>query len=109
MASAYKRNGKYIASFLGADGLWKGRVAGTDKGEAERLAAFWENEARLRREGLVDGKADAIKAAAGRGIAEHVTGYAADLKARGSTEKHYALTGNRVRRVMTMAGVEKLA
>jgi integrase len=108
MASVYKRKGKWVASFKGVDG-WKARVAGTDKGEALRLANHWENEAKLRREGLVDPRADAFKAADARPIAEHVAEFGDDLKARGATVKHYTLTENRVRRVLALAGAEKIA
>ncbi len=109
MASVYKRGNQWIASFKGADGLWKALAAGTDKGEARRMANHWANEAKLRREGLVDLKADDYKAANNKGIGEHVSEFVADLKARGASVKHYSLTENRVRRVLDLVGAEKLA
>jgi integrase len=97
MASVFKRGKKYLASFRKADGAWTSRVAGSDKGEAERLAAFWEGEAKLRREGLIDPRADAYKAANDAKLAEHIDGYEADLIAKGRTAKHAELTAGRVR------------
>ena len=109
MASVYKRGNKWMASFKGADGLWKALAAGTDKGEAQRMANHWANEAKLRREGLVDLKADGYKTANAIAIGEHVADFAADLKARGSSVKHYTLPESRVRRVMELCGAERLA
>jgi len=92
-----------MASFRKADGGWTSRVAGTDKGEAMRLAGFWEHEAKLRRAGLVDRKADAYKAADETKLADHISAYEGDLLAKGRTANHAALTANRVRLLLASA------
>jgi len=109
MASVYKRGKQWMASFRNADGAWTARAAGTDKGEALRMASFWANEARLRREGLVDPKADGYKAADAVSIAEHIDAYENDLRARGRTSNHAGLTAGRVRLLAMAAKVERIA
>src|ERR1035437_525756 len=108
MASAFKRNGKWMASFKGADGLWKTRVAGTDKGEALRLANLWGHGAQLRREGFVDPKADTYAKAEAKPAVDHVADFEADLSAKGGTAGHCRKTAYRVRRVLELAKVGKL-
>ena len=108
MASVFKRNGKWIAAFKGADGRWKNHTAGTDKGEAARLANLWEHEAKLRRDGLVDPKADGYKAADAQDIAGHVTDYENSLRDRGRTERHATLTANRVRALFKKAAITRV-
>ncbi len=108
MASVFKRDDKWVASFKGADGKWKGRVAGTDKGEALRLANHWEEAARQRREGLVDPKAEGYKAAGERGVTLHLEDYEADLKARGRTATHASLTASRAGKLLAKAKVLRI-
>jgi integrase len=103
MASVSKRGTKWMARFRKADGGWTARVAGTDKGEAMRLANHWENEAKLRRAGLVDPRADAFKVHNQTKLAGHIDAYAADLLAKGCTAKHSALTAERVRSLLSSA------
>jgi integrase len=102
MASVFKRGKVWYASFKGLSG-WQSRAAGTDRGEALRLAGHWENEARCRREGLIDVKADAVKAASQKPIAEHLADYEADLLAKGCTPRHAVMTRNRAAAVLNAA------
>jgi integrase len=109
MASAFKRGKTWVASYKGEDGLWHSKAAGTDKGAALELARREETIAMRRREGLIDPNEERFAVQAKQGIADHVTDFIADLKAKGRGVKHYALTETRVRRVLTLAKIETLA
>ena len=71
MASVFQRNGRWYASFKGVKG-WTKKAAGRDKAAAVRIASALQNDAMLRREGLVDPKCDAYAAAEKRPLAEHL-------------------------------------
>ncbi len=100
MASAFKRDGIWYASFKGADGLWHSKASGTDKTAALQLASALQQSGQWRREGLVDPKADGFADAEGRKLAEHIEDYRRDLVARGASEKHVRLTVQRVKTVL---------
>ena len=108
MASTYKRGKSWIASYLGSDGLWHAKSAGTDKGEALRLANHLENQATLIREGIVDTKQQRFAVNAKLGIADHVAAYRADLLGRNRTEKHVNLAVKRVETLLEKAAIENL-
>ena len=109
MASVYKRNGKWIASYLGADGLWRAKTAGTDKGEALRLAAHLENQGRLIRSGIIDPKQQRFAANAKLAIAAHLAAYRADLLGRNRTGTHVNLAVKRIENLLALAKIEQLA
>ena len=108
MASTYKRGKSWIASYLGSDGLWHAKSAGTDKGEALRLANHLENQATLIRAGIVDTKQQRFAANAKLGIADHVSAYRSDLLGRNRTEKHVNLAVKRIETLLDKAGIENL-
>ena len=109
MASAFKRGKTWLASYKGEDGLFHPKAAGTDKGAALDLARRLETDGMKRREGLIDPNESRMAVQAKRPIDEHVADFAADLRAKGASVKHYTLTENRVRRVLKLAGVETVA
>ncbi len=108
MASVYKRGKNWIASYLGSDGLWHAKSAGTDKGEAMRIASHLENKGMLIREGIVDSKQQKFAANGKAGIVEHIAAYRADLLGRNRTGKHVATAVKRVENLLTMAKIERL-
>ena len=108
MASAFKRGGKWYAKFRGVEG-WERKAVGRDKAEAERIAGALELQARWRREGLVDPKADALAAAEVRPIGEHVEDFRQAIASRRGNEKYATLTRQRVARVLRLGGVETLS
>jgi integrase len=105
MASAFQRNGKWYASYKGVDG-WKKKAVG-DKAGAEQLASALEYAAMLRREGLVDPKADALAAAEKRPLADHLADFKRDILARRGNEKHATATHQRAERLL--AGVASVS
>ncbi len=96
MASVYKRNGKWIASYLGADGLWHAKTAGTEKSMAMQIANKLENEARLRREGFITADQDVAKNAGGLPLTAHIADWLSAMLNRGATPKHAHLSAGRV-------------
>ena len=73
------------------------------------LARFLEGQAMRRREGMVDPREGRYAVEGKHPIGEHIADFAADLKAKGRSGKHYTLTENRVRRVVTLADIQTLA
>ena len=108
MASVYKRGKNWIASYLGSDGLWHAKSAGTDKGEALRIASHLENQGKLIREGIVDTKQQKFAVNGKAGIVEHVAAYRADLLGRNRTGKHVGIAVKRIENILTMAKIERL-
>ena len=108
MASVYKRGKNWIASYLGPDGLWHAKSAGTDKGEALRIASHLENQSMLIREGIVDTKQQKFAVNGKAGIADHVAAYRADLLGRNRTGKHIGIAVKRIENLLTMAKIERL-
>ena len=110
MASVYKPKGskKYVISFLDEQGHRRKKTGATDKGVTQRIARDLENKIALRREGLIDPKADAYRAHEGRAIAGHLDDFRAALAAKGGSAKHPAVTRNRAARVLELAGVKRI-
>jgi len=106
MASAFKRGGIWYARFHGVDG-WTQKAVGRDKAEAERISGALEVDAKWRREGLVDPKADGFAAAERRSVAEHLADFKADILARRANEAYATQTHQRAERMLV--GVESLS
>ncbi len=83
MASVYKRGGKgkrgyWYAAWHDQDGKrhWKCTKT-TDKSAAERIAAKFEADAALRRDGVIDSTAERFSLEGRRPIAEQIADYKA--------------------------------
>src|SRR6185503_13748347 len=109
MASAFKRGKTWIANYKGEDGQWHKKAAGTDKSAALELARRLETQGMKEREGLIDPNEKRYAEQAKRPVADHVTDYAADLRAKGASKAHHEKTEFRVRRLLTLAEIETLA
>ena len=110
MASVFKRKGarQWIASYMGSDGRWHEKAAGSDKGEAMRIASHLENQGKLIREGIIDTKQQKFAVNGQAGIADHVAAYRADLLGRNRTAKHVDLAVKRIENLIAKAGIERL-
>jgi integrase len=101
MATIYKPAGrsKYIIEYLDENGDRRRKTGATDKTVTERLARDLENRVLLRREGLIDPKAESLKAHESKSLADHLADWQACLIHRGGTAKHADLSADRVRRL----------
>jgi integrase len=104
MASIFKPAGKtkYTILFFDANGRRRKKVGTTDKVVTERIARDLENKVALRREGLVDPKAEAYRDHEARPLADHIADWQADLIAKGHTSKHAGQSADRVRRLVAV-------
>ncbi|MGO9600989.1 MAG: tyrosine-type recombinase/integrase [Isosphaeraceae bacterium] len=104
MASVFKPSGsrKYVIMWRDENGKRRKKSGATDKQVTERIARNIENRVALRREGVVDPKAEAYRDHEARPLAEHLAAYAALLADKGRTKEHIALTISRARRVVAL-------
>ena len=95
MASIFKRNGEgaYVIQYFDHQGRRREHSSRTtDFKAAQRIAAKLGADAALRREGVVDSRADSVAEHARTPLAEHVEAFAAHLTTRGRSEKHVERT-----------------
>ena len=111
MASIFKRKGKegWWVAYYERPHLRRVVYAGKDKATAKALARKLENEALLRQKGVIDERAERWSEAEARPLAEHLAEWIAVLKARGNTRKHAALYEARVRRILDLAGIDRIS
>lgn len=91
MASVFKRKGsdRYLAGYYDHNGKHRTRsTRTTDKAAAKRIAAKWEEQAALRREGCIDPRQEALSGEGRKSLETHLADYKAKLEAGGSGERH---------------------
>jgi site-specific recombinase XerD len=90
MASISKPKGKtrYVILYHDETGRRRKKVGTTDKTVAQRIARDLEKRVALRREGVIDAKADALANHEARPLADHLADWRKDMEARGKTPKH---------------------
>jgi hypothetical protein len=93
MASVFKPKGskKYVILYHDENGDRRKKTGATDKTVTERLARDLENRVMLRREGVVDPKAEAYRDHEAKPLSVHLADWVKDLNARGGTPKHSEL------------------
>jgi integrase len=111
MATIYKRGGRgqrggrYYFSYFDHNGKRHSRSARTtDKATAERIAAKYEADAALRREGVVDPQLDAICDQSRRSVESHLKDYEAKMVAASRSNKHVTRTIECIRTTCQWAG-----
>ncbi|QEH34270.1 site-specific tyrosine recombinase XerC [Aquisphaera giovannonii] len=105
MASIFKsspRAKKYTILYFDHNGKRRKKTGTADKVVTERIAREIENRVALRREGIIDPKAEAYRDHEARPLAEHLDAYAAHLADKGRTRAHISLTVSRARRVVAL-------
>jgi len=108
----YRRSpgGPWSGSYYDHDGRRRTRSTGTtDRRTAERILARWVAEAALRREGVVDARAQAIAQESRRPIGEHLADWKQSLTAKGSSAKRVSVATRRAERLVDEAGFGTLA
>ena len=90
MASVFKPAGKskYVIFYTDETGRRRKKTAATDKTVSERIARDIENRVALRREGLIDPKAEAYRDHAARPLAEHIADWVEGMKTKGNKPQH---------------------
>jgi integrase len=116
VASVFKRKGDkrrpgapWYYTFKDADGRRRTRKGCPDKVATERIAAKAENDAALRRQGVIDARADGYAAHERRPIAEHLSDWEAAIVAKGSSAAHALRSRKRTAKVFERAGVVRLS
>jgi ribosomal protein S3 len=92
MASVFKKKGKgsYIVSYFDHTGHRREKSSRTtDRATAERIANQLEAGVALRREGIIDARADRLSREARRPVAEHLRDFIANLDAKGVSTKQF--------------------
>ena len=107
MASYRKRGKVWYFSFINQDGRKTERKGCPDKRVTEELARDAESEAARIRAGVIDPKEMAYLAQGARPLAEHLEEFESYLRTVGS-RKHAMVKANRARRVLALAGAEKI-
>ena len=112
MASIFKRKGKgsWIIFWFDHEGRRREKSSRTtDKRAAERIAAKLEGDAALRRDGVVDPRADDFASAERRSLQEHLADFHAWLLAKGNTPKHANMARSHVCRIMELCGADRIS
>ena len=111
MASIFKPKGssKYVIFYFDENGDRRKKAGTTDKTVTERIARDIENRVALRREGVVDPKAEAYRDSQDLPLTDHLTAWTESLEAKDATPKHIELFTTRARRVVALLLGAKLS
>jgi len=108
----FKRHGRgaWVAQWYDYAGKRMFRSTGTtDRAAAERILAKYVADAALRREGVVDPRADSFAIAERRPLADHVADWRAHLTAKGVTAKQVAQVAKRVETLTEKLDAKRLS
>jgi len=121
MASIYRRKkkGPYYITYVIRHGVRKTVKGCRDRAATEALARKLEADAMLRREGVIDAKADQYAKAEARPLVDrdaegkvidgHLADYHAALLAKGVTRDHADLVRTRANKVLRLAKAEQIS
>jgi len=119
MASIYRRKkkGPYLITYFPRPRVRKTVKGCTDKAATEAFARKLEADAMLRREGVIDARADqyakaearplVVKDANGKVADGHLADFYASLVARGTTSEHATLVRARAAKIIDLAKAER--
>jgi site-specific recombinase XerD len=100
----------YTAQYFNEHGKRRKAATGCqDKAEAQRYANRLENEARKRRRGEIDTKAERHGKEARRPLSEHVADFKQYLRDKGNTEQHVNQTTRQVQVIIDAVHAEHIA
>ena len=111
MASIYRRKkgGCFYITYQVRPGQRKTLKGCKDKAATEALARKLEADAMLRREGVIDARADRYAAAEAKPLNEHVADLAAALKAKGVTALQAGTVKARVTHILGLCKAERIS
>jgi integrase len=116
MASIYKRGGKqnrsgrYLASYFNEHGKRVERSTGTTDYEvASRIAAKWENEIALRKQGIISTSQANAADANRRPLADHVKDYLEHCEHVGQDADHVAIKRSQLAKLLARTGAVRLS
>jgi len=108
MATVYKDAGKgdsWYAAWRDHNGKRRTKCTfTTDKAAAKRIAAKFEADAALRRDGVIDARVESVNDHSRRSIESHLSDYEAKLKAAKRTGGHVSKTLYCIRQAVAFAG-----
>ena len=114
MATIYRRGGKknrkgtYYIQYFDEHGHRQTVRGAVDRSATDALARKLEADVMLRKQGVVDGKADRYSEEGRKPIANHLEDFRQDMLSRGVTEKQVRLAFGRTTRVLDLAGIQRL-
>ncbi len=99
----------YTAQYFNENGKRRKAPTGCqDKAEALRFANHLENQARKRRTGEIDGKAERYGKEARRPLSEHLADFRQYLADKGNTEQHVGQTARQIQVIIDAAHAEHI-
>jgi len=108
----FKRHerGVWVAQWHDHAGKRMFRSTGTtDRAAAERILTKYVADAALRREGVIDPRADGFAVEERRPLAEHIADWEAHLTAKGVTAKQVGHVKKRVEAIVTKVGATRIS
>jgi integrase len=111
MATVFKPKGRtrYVIQYFDENGVRRKKTGAADKAVTQRIARDIENRVALRREGVIDPAAESRATHAAAPLDGHLNDFRRALESKGNTGKHVRLFVERARRVMALAGVDRLS
>jgi len=111
MSSIFKPKGKrkYVIMYVAENGKRRKKIGTTDKGVTQRIANDLENKVALRKQGLLDCKAEAYRDHENKPLSVHFAAWQESLETKGNTTKHVELSTVRVHRIAALIMGAKLA
>ena len=104
MATVFKTAGraKYVIQYFDENGRRRKATGATDKAVSERIAHDLENNVALRKQGLIDPKAESFRDHEAKPQAHHLDAWHRDMLAKGKTPKHADLSRDRAAKLIAM-------
>jgi integrase len=111
VASVFKPKGKakYVIIYSDENGKRRKKTGATDKGVTQRIANDLENRVALRREGVVDERAEAYARHSAQPLDIHIAAWTEALRSRDVTPQHVKLHSSRAMRVVALIKGANLA
>ena len=94
MATVFKPAGraKYVIQYFDENGRRRKATGSTDKQVSGRIAHDLENKFALRKQGLLDPKAESFRDHEAKPLAHHLDAWHRDMVAKGKTAEHADLS-----------------
>src|SRR5262245_19131381 len=111
MASIFKPKGKskYIINYTDETGRRRKKVGASDKGVTLRIARDLENRVALRREGVIDAKADGYVVHESRPAADHLADWHRYMLDQAKTTRHADQYRERAGKLIALVRGSRLA